>query len=77
MCGEGLCCGTATEDLGEDAEEGTEGLTKTVCNDSTAADFVDEEDPDIAYTFACNKMEGGAATLAAGAATILAVAMMQ
>jgi hypothetical protein len=27
VCGEGLCCGTATEALADDAEEGTEAAT--------------------------------------------------
>merc|ERR1711970_23596 len=51
-CGEGLCCGTATEVL----EEGAEGEAgkKTVCNAADAAEFIDEEDPDIKYGFACN-----------------------
>merc|ERR1719263_2511923 len=54
-CAEGLCCGVATEKLAEDAEEGAEAATKTVCNDEAAPDFVDEEDPDIEYSFACGK----------------------
>jgi hypothetical protein len=76
VCGEGLCCGTATEALAEDAEEGTEAATKTVCNDSASAEFVDEEDPDVAYTFACNT-EAGAAKMVASAAALLAVAYLQ
>merc|ERR1711988_1530035 len=74
-CGEGLCCGTATEAL----EEGAEGdpATKTVCNDATAEDFVDEEDPDIPYTFACNPEEtDGATKLAAGMAVFATLALM-
>ena len=74
-CGEVLCCGTATEALAEDAEEGTEAATKMVCNDEAAADFVDEEDPDIQYTFACNTM--GASKMVASAAALLAVAYLQ
>jgi len=77
MCGEGLCCGTATEALAEDAEEGTEAATKTVCNDEASAEFVDEEDPDVAYTFACNAMEGSATKMVASAAALLAVAYLQ
>ena len=30
-CDEGLCCGTAAEDMGEDAEPDAEGLTYQVC----------------------------------------------
>merc|ERR1719263_78085 len=74
-CGEGLCCGTATETL----EEGAEGdaATKTVCNDAAATDFVDEEDPDIAYTFACNPSgeEGAAVKLGAALAASVAVVL--
>ena len=49
----------------------------TVCNDSAAADYVDEAgDPEAAYTFACN-VEGGAAKMVASAAALLAVAYLQ
>merc|ERR1719263_2690021 len=75
-CGEGLCCGTATETLEEGAEG--EAATKTVCNDAAASDFVDEEDPDVPYTFACNPdgAAEGAMKIAATGAAMLALANM-
>ena len=77
MCGEGLCCGTAAEVLEEGAEG--DGSSKTVCSDSASAEFVDEEDPDIPYSFACNTTgeEGAAKAIAASAAALLAVAYLQ
>jgi len=33
-CDEGLCCGIAAEDMGEDAEPDAEGLTYQVCYDA-------------------------------------------
>ena len=76
VCGEGLCCGTASEVLAEDAEEGTEAATKTVCNASDSGEWVDEEDPDVSYTFACNTTDG-ASKVVASAAALLAIAYLQ
>ena len=71
VCGDGLCCGTATG-----AEEGAEA--KVICSDEGATEWVDEEDPDVAYTFACNEAAGeaGAAQLAVSAAALLTSAYL-
>jgi hypothetical protein len=77
VCGDGLCCGTAS---GTESEEGAGDAPepKTICADSTATDWVDEEDPDTAYTFACNATgeEGSASQLAASAAALLTSAYL-
>jgi hypothetical protein len=77
VCGDGLCCGTAA---GSESEEGAGDApeSKTICADSTATDWVDEEDPDVAYTFACNEAAGeaGAAQLAVSAAALLTSAYL-
>ena len=61
--------------MGEDAEPDAEGLTYQVCYDAESTEYVDEEDPDIAFTFAC-ATEGSAVKLIASAAAALAVTMM-
>jgi len=77
VCGDGLCCGTAS---GTESEEGAGDAPepKTICADSTATDWVDEEDPDTTYAFACNATgeEGSASQLAASAAALLTSAYL-
>ena len=77
VCGDGLCCGTAS---GSESEEGAGDApeAKVVCADSTATDWVDEEDPDTTYTFACNAAaeEGAATHLVASAAALMTSAYL-
>ena len=76
VCGDGLCCGTAT---GVESEEGAGDAAeaKVVCSASDAMEWVDEADPDLKYTFACNMMEeGNASQLVASTAALLASAYL-
>ena len=51
-CAEGLCCGEAkSEELGE---------TLTRCSGENDSDYIDEEDPDIEWTFECLQEEAAA-----------------
>ena len=71
MCGEGLCCGTATaaaepeEQGGDDEEAAGDGIV--VCNDETADTFANDDGD---FAFACNV--DGASRLAMGAALLSA-----
>ena len=76
VCGEGLCCGTAS---GAESEEGAgDGISKTVCNTSDAAEWEDAEDSGEILAFACNAAaeEGAAVHLAASTAALLSAAYL-
>tara|TARA_B110000503_G_C7059723_1_gene376115 strand:+ start:149 stop:490 length:342 start_codon:yes stop_codon:yes gene_type:complete len=76
-CGDGLCCGTATG-VESEAGAGDAPETKVVCSASDAVEWVDEADPDLKFTFACNGAgeEGSASQLAASAAALLTSAYL-
>ena len=83
VCGEGLCCGTATGAYPE-SEEGDvntgagDAISKTVCAASDAAEWEDAEDSGEVLAFACNAAaeEGAAVHLAASTAALLSAAYL-
>ena len=73
VCGEGLCCGDATQKLEEGAEEKPE--SKAICFGKDKTEWVDEDDDSQKWSFKCRPSKSAHA-LAATAATLLASAYL-
>ena len=63
VCEESECCGTATPDA---ENESTAEEPIQVCQTDTETEYINAEDEEQTYTFACNSAEGGDDAAAAG-----------
>ena len=69
VCEESECCGTATPDA---ENESTAEEPIQVCQTDTETEYINAEDEEQTYTFACNAAEGDDAAAAGDMATKIA-----